>query len=140
MWLRAWCVAGVATVAAVSLALAGVCSFSGASCTSDAECGIPGVCYDGSQGPVCHHKCATNADCTSGTFCYNAAGTGPICVGCGQDNSKCTSCEVCDTDDCKQFCHAECTATGQPCTISDPCIGGSGSTTTMPACNTTTAT
>src|SRR6266481_994807 len=114
MWLRAWYAAAVATVVSASFAYGGICSFSSASCTSDTDCGIPGVCYVGVDGPVCHHKCASDADCTTNTFCFQNGEIGGICVGCRQagqeDNSKCTAYEKCQRDDCKQFCHTECTA------------------------------
>src|SRR5262249_29405747 len=56
----------------------GVCSFKRTPCSSDAECGIQGVC---SPDMDCRHSCA--AGCPDGTSCFTAACTGDICVGCG---------------------------------------------------------
>lgn len=112
-----------------TLAGPGTCSFKGTPCSSDADCGLPGICFGGDGGvnpAVCHQRCDTNADCTAQTFCF-ASGIGSICVGCGQppneDSAKCTAYGTCQTNDCKSFGHPECTgATGAACTFPDRCV------------------
>jgi hypothetical protein len=108
----------------------GVCAFKGTTCTSDAECSIPGVCFAGSPGGIfppgsCLIRCTSNADCTPQTFCFQSGELGGICVGCGQpgseDNSKCAPDMTCVANDCHQLSHPECTVSGTGCFIRQTC-------------------
>jgi hypothetical protein len=104
-----------------------ICAFKRTPCTSDADCGIAGLCAVEGD---CRHACS--AGCPDSTFCFNAAGVGSICVGCGGDDSRCTGEETCHSpgtgqpgDDCvgQQFPNPACTGTGgTPCTIADHCL------------------
>jgi len=106
----------------------GTCSFSGAVCASDADCGIPGVCWNGPVPPgglpfVCHHKCETDADCPVAASCLLNGEIGLICSACGPDSTEsCAAEAICQLNDCKQPDHPECTTPGLPCVITDPCL------------------
>jgi len=111
--------------------VSGHCAFGGATCTSDADCGIPGVCYSGSPGGIypdraCAIRCDGGLPCPPATFCFTSGLLGPICVGCGQpgsaDDSKCAPDMVCASNDCYQLDHQECDTDATDCTIRERCV------------------
>jgi hypothetical protein len=120
---RGSCLVAVAALLVhASTSFGGSCSFSHATCTTDADCGLPGVCANVARGPVCYAKCVTDADCAPGISCFRDGDIDGICVGCGGDNRKCAAKETCEYNHCVQWGHPECVANSVPCTISNSCV------------------
>jgi hypothetical protein len=110
------------TSTTTSTTLQGTCSTTGTTCTSDADCGIPGACEPFGL-PLCVVTCTTNADCPPPLFCFYASEWGGkgICDGCADDPSNCPIYMTCHRNTCEQTTHPECAGPGS-CTIQDRCV------------------